>query len=186
MLCLDKELWPWAVALWLAQSLLVAMLWWRGVVTTRGVIVVAVLMRLAVAWLPPSLSDDAYRYLWDGLVTTGGQSPYVLTPVEDGATAATPAGAIALEKMNSPRYYSVYPPISQGVFAVGGAAARLTGSALVGLFAIKLVVASAELVGLLLLARLVEARALLLYAWQPLVIFETAGQGHTEALVVPL
>jgi hypothetical protein len=37
---------------------------------------------------------------------------------------------------------------------------------------------------MVLLSRMVEARSLLLYAWNPLVLLETAGQGHTEALLM--
>jgi hypothetical protein len=61
--------------------------------------------------------------------------------------------------------------------AVGWHAAYYT---LKGLFA------TVEFGGVLLLSRLTSARNLLLYAWNPLVLIETAGQGHTEALLVPL
>ena len=37
---------------------------------------IAVLARLALLPLPPELSDDIYRYLWDGHVLGQGTNPY--------------------------------------------------------------------------------------------------------------
>ena len=41
-----------------------------------------------------------------------------------------------------------------------------------------------ELGALLLLARLLDARALILYAWNPVIVLELWGQAHTEAIAV--
>ena len=42
-------------------------LWRRNDISMGQVLLFAVGFRLLLVWLPPSLSDDAYRYVWDGL-----------------------------------------------------------------------------------------------------------------------
>src|SRR5262249_927255 len=45
--------------------------------TSPGAIVLsALVLRLALVPLPPTLSNDALRYLWDGRVTMAGFNPY--------------------------------------------------------------------------------------------------------------
>ena len=56
----------------------------------------------------------------------------------------------------------------------------------VSYYAIKVLFVLAEVGGLLLMARMTSARLLLLYAWNPLVLVEVAGQAHTEAVLVGL
>ena len=169
----------------LLLGVVVLLAWRRDGLMTRRVLVVAVLMRLAVVWMPPTLSDDAWRYAWDGLVQTRGIGPYSFRP-GDAALAdvrATSAGGALFERMNSPAYYSVYPPLSQLVFT---AAASVGRGPLATVYLIKLALAAAEIGGLLLLARMVSPRSLVLYAWHPLAVIESAGQAHGEALLVGL
>ncbi len=161
---------------------LVLVLWRRGDVSTGQVLLFAVLFRLMLAWLPPSLSDDAYRYVWDGLVQAQGVNPYRFVP-EDPALGALHDEPI-YRQLNSTGYYTVYPPVSQGIFAFG---ALFYGSGwMASYYAVKVVLILFELAALLLLARMVDARALLLYAWNPLVLLEAAGQAHTEGALVLL
>src|ERR1044071_5648462 len=43
-------------------------------------IVFAVLFRLSIIFAPPYLSDDIYRYIWDGRVQAAGINPYRYVP----------------------------------------------------------------------------------------------------------
>ena len=149
--------------------------------TARTLWVGAVVFRLVAFPLTPSLSDDGYRYLWDGAVAVEhGVSPYALRP-NDPRLSSLHDG-VAFERMNSPAYFSVYPPVSQQVFQL---AVRLGGDGgLGGWFALKSLLLVAEGVGLWALVRAVGASRAGLYAWCPLPVVEIAGQGHTEALVV--
>ena len=150
--------------------------------TVRQVVLGAVLFRLVALPMLPTLSDDGYRYLWDGLVAhEAGVSPYAHRP-SDPALAAWHDEPV-FRRMNSPAYYSVYPPASQALFrasatvydSLGWAASwRLLKGLLVGF----------EMLGVWGLLRVAGPRGAALYAWSPLAVVEIAGQGHTEALVV--
>lgn len=168
----------------LLQGVTLVWAWRSDLLTTRQVLVIALLLRAVAFGWPPVLSDDIWRYLWDGLLQTHGISPFLHEPREEALRFLQ--GHVAFERMNSSAHYSVYPPLSQMLFVPGAAVARLSGSAWAGVYAIKLTMLLCEIGGLLLLSKLVSARALLLYAWQPLVVIEAAGQAHTEAPLVLL
>ncbi len=178
----DRSQLPGLVGVALVGSGILAILWWRQDITLLDVLVLAVVFRLALVWLPPSLSDDAFRYVWDGLVQSEQINPYAYKP-EAPELGALHAEEI-YEKLNSKTFYSVYPPVSQYVFWVSSLAHN--HSWIASHFTIKGILVLSELVALFMLARLVNARALMLYAWNPLVLLETAGQGHTESLLLLL
>lgn len=147
----------------------------------------ALLLRLAALAAPVSLSDDAYRYVWDGALIVEGRDPYASRPAEIAAPAGL--GEDALERMNSPRYYSVYPPLAQASFAIAlgiGRAIEVDPTTVLrALFVLADLFTVALLLGLA--TRLGLSRGWpLLYAWHPLAYWEVAAGGHTEALMVPL
>ncbi|MEO0558713.1 MAG: glycosyltransferase 87 family protein [Bacteroidota bacterium] len=131
----------------------------------------------------PTLSDDGYRYIWDGvLVAQHGISPYSVVPRD--LDLATNSLEGLFQNLNSPEYYSVYPPVSQAVFALGGLFYGFGWQ--VSWLAIKLVLVAAEGIGIVCLARLVSVRGVALYALHPIALIEVAGQGHTEGALVGL
>ena len=162
-----------------ALAAIALLAWRRDRLTVAAVVLVGLILRAFVLPLPPTLSDDLWRYLWDGYVQTHCLSPYAARPAEVGLRPGW------YGRMNSPGYFSVYPPLSQLAFLSGGLAARI-GGLWAGIYAIKLLMAAAEVAALLMLSRMVPARALVLYAWNPVVVMECAGQGHSEALMLPL
>jgi SAM-dependent methyltransferase len=168
------------VALMVGGSGLLVLALRRWSPPARLVLGVAVGLRLVVFPLGPSLSDDGYRYVWDGAVQAEGVSPYRFRPSDDALAGLQ--GRAEYERMNSPDYFSVYPPLSQAVFALGGLVRPAGWRA--SWWVIKAVVALAELGGVVCLVRLVGARGAALYAWHPLSVVEVAGQGHTEGLLV--
>ncbi len=157
---------------------LVGLAWKRGAVSTGEVLAVAVLLRLIAFPLLPGLSDDGFRYVWDGLLQAKGINPYLQRPADLGEAFE----ATLYPLLNSADYYSVYPPASQLVFFLGGVAASWGWP--VGWYGIKAAFVGMEFGGVWALSRMVSARALLLYAWHPLVVIEVAGQAHTEAGMV--
>jgi len=155
-------------------------LWRRNDISMGQVLLFAVGFRLLLVWLPPSLSDDAYRYVWDGLVQVQGVNPYRYTP--DDSTLSALHQEPVYAQLNSKGYYTVYPPVSQSIFAFGS---LFYGQGwLFSYYVIKAVLVLFELAAVFLLARMVDARSLMLYAWNPLVLLETAGQAHTESALI--
>lgn len=152
-----------------------------------AVLLGALALRAAALVAPVSLSDDAHRYVWDGALLVEGRDPYASRPEAIAPPAGLGEGA--LERMNSPHYYTVYPPLAQACFAASVLLARATSlaptSTLRALFALADLAAVWAL--LALSTRLGRSRAWpLLYAWHPLAYWEVAAGGHTEALMLPL
>ena len=168
-----------------AAALGIGWAWKRGRsgVPLALVLAVAAVLRLLALPLGPTLSDDAYRYVWDGLVQEEGVNPYARLPDDDALRPLR--SRLPFDALNSTRYYSVYPPASQLAFrlAVGLAG---EGAEWLRVWAVlKLLLLACEALAVLLLVRLAPARAVLVYAWHPLPVLEIAGQGHTEAAMLP-
>ncbi len=171
----------------------------RSALPVRRGLGAALLFRLL--WLPavPALSDDVHRFRWDGLLVANGVNPFQFRPDEiiaDGARAAIKdeqRRAQALPQLqqlyraiNSPHYYSVYPPVCQFIF---GAAARLFPASDAGFAAcLRVVVLAAEGGTAWLLLALLPAlggppERALRYLLHPLVIVELTGNLHFEGVV---
>lgn len=147
----------------------------------RGTMVVwgfAVAMRLVLLPLAPELSDDVYRYLWDGRVQLEGVNPYLHAP---GAPEVESLRAPYHELINNPDVPTIYPPVAQLAFVVIG---RLGGTVL----SAKLVWLLFDLLTAVVLVRVARAtgrsvhRVRLLWLWSPLLVVEVAWSGHLETL----
>lgn len=138
---------------------------------------VAVLFRVLLLFGFPHLSDDIYRYLWDGRVWSHGINPYLFAPAD--AELAWLRDSRIHPFVNHPEIPTIYAPVLQFIF-------RFVAVISPTLTAMKVVVVLFDLgiIALLLhlCARLQLARErVLLYAWNPLVIIETAGSGHIDS-----
>lgn len=140
----------------------------------RTIILTAIAFRLMFLFRMPELSDDIYRYLWDGLTTLHGNNPYALAP--SAAKIFAPFAEL-LGHVNHPQLITIYPPAAQILFALGA----LMG----GVFGIKAllfvvdIAACAVMLHFLSRMKMPASRAVL-YAWHPLPILEIAGSGHID------
>jgi len=131
----------------------------------------------------PYLSSDVYRYTWDGLVQKAGINPYRYVPEAIELTELRDDKIFPNIPREDREWTSPYPPVAQLVFL--GVAKVCPRS----VTAIKTAMAMFDLVSavvlMLVLARsgLNPARAII-FAWHPLVIFESAHSGHLEAVYV--
>jgi alpha-1,6-mannosyltransferase len=166
------------VPLLLAAAAVQWVVWKHGRLSASRVVAGAILFRLIVFWMPPSLSDDAYRYVWDGMVQQDGLNPFVETPESLTSYREEPI----YPRLNSPGVYTVYPPLSQAIFYAGGLVYDLDWRA--SFYLIKALFVLLEIAGVVVLARLTAPALVMLYAWNPLVVIEVAGQAHTEAAAV--
>lgn len=153
--------------------------------TLKTLVIGTVLFRILLLWLPPTLSDDVYRYIWDGRVQLAGMNPYQHLP-SDLVDAGVLESDVVYDRMNSKDLYTVYPPVSQFVFVGAAVVENAVGSWWGGYYFIKLIFALVELAAALLILSMVRSSRALLYAWNPLVLIESAGQPHTEAMLVLL
>src|SRR6185295_6706065 len=141
------------------------------------VVGVAVLARLLLVPSKPTLSEDVYRYLWDGRLVSVGVNPYTHAP-SDPALAPFHDGL--LEHLNHPTVPTIYPPAAQLFF---GAVARVDPSPR----AFKLALLPLEGALWIALFFLLRRRGLaderiLLFAWNPLVVIESYGSGHLDLM----
>jgi hypothetical protein len=148
----------------------------------RGALIVAAALRLVAAAAPPSLSDDVFRYVWDGRVQAAGHHPYKFAP--NDSMRAELRDPVVYPRINHPEIPTIYPPLAELLFAgLSFAGLGVTGfKVALGLLDFGVVLALTALLGALSLPR---SRAIL-YAWNPLAIVETAGSGHMEPLGVVL
>jgi hypothetical protein len=153
----------------------------RGAGRIGPILLVAALLRVPLLLAPPYLSDDVYRYVWDGTVQAAGVNPYRFAPA-----------APELAPLRDDRIYphinrrdsavTIYPPAAQAFFL---ATTRLSRS--VAWMKASMVAWEALAVGLLLaLLRRAGRPAswVLLYAWHPLPLWEFAGNGHLDAAAI--
>jgi hypothetical protein len=146
----------------------------------------AVLLRLIVLVVPPFLSNDMYRYIWDGWVQGAGINPYRYIP--DDSHLAFLRDNLVFPNINRADYaHTIYPPAAQMFFFL--TTALTTFLHLPPVFGMKLAMAGVEALGmwamLLLLDRAgLPRRRILIYSWNPLPIWEFAGNGHVDAIAV--
>jgi hypothetical protein len=141
------------------------------------ILLVAAVVRVLFIFHPPALSDDLYRYLWDGLQTLGGQNPYADAPIN--ILAHGNASGYLLKAMNHPELTTIYPPGAQVVFAAGA----FMGGGFEGL---KILLAAMDLATCALIIKLLSNIGLpawraILYAWHPLAVLEIGSSGHIDA-----
>lgn len=149
------------------------------------ILLVAGVLRALVLPLPSTLSDDIYRYLWDGRVASAGHDPYRLRPTDDTLSSLHHGFRDQYGRsVPHPEVPTIYPPLALTVFSI---ASRLPAS----LFVLKLGLAAAD-IGLCALLLLLARRWRLppfhavAYAWNPLATIEVAGMGHVDSLGVLL
>ncbi len=152
---------------------------------------VALLVRLLLLPAIPNLSDDFYRFLWDGMLINHDIHPFAYLPstlVAQGNLEQFPSIAPALyQQMNSPEYFTIYPPVCQALFAT--AAFLFPNSIEGGIIVMRLPMLMAEGVSIYFLVKLLKIYELpvkyaLLYALNPLVILELCGNLHFEVLMI--
>ena len=152
----------------------------------RFLLGLGILARIALFFTLPVLSDDIYRFLWDGHLLKNGFHPYAELP-----SFYLDKGIDGLDEsfyslLNSPNYFTIYPPINQVVF---GLTAMVSDDWLVSAGVIRSLLLLADLGALYFLIKLLEQkgkskRLAFLYFLNPLVVLEGVGNLHFEVLVV--
>ncbi|MBI3327291.1 MAG: DUF2029 domain-containing protein [Nitrospinae bacterium] len=143
----------------------------------------AVMFRVSLLWVTPGfLSDDMYRYLWDGLVQRAGINPYQYPP--EAPELAFLRDEAIFPMINRKSALTIYPPGAQVLFWVmaWGWPGNVVGMKGAILFAD---VCSIALLLPLLRHLDVNRSRVLLYAWHPLVVTELGLSGHLDGVMIP-
>lgn len=152
-------------------------------------LICAFLLRMILIISEPVLSDDFYRFIFDGQLIKNGINPYLYLPQEAFEllkVADSEYWNQLLTQMNSSAYYSVYPPLHQLFFWL----AALGGEHLsMNILILRLFILLFEILNCLLLIQILRQWNLpkanvFLYAFNPLVILELTGNLHFEGMVL--
>lgn len=157
----------------------------------RFLLAAGLLFRLVFLFEWPNLSQDFYRFIWDGRLILAGINPYLHTP-DELMSLADPAVSSLTELYNgmgslSARNFSNYPPLNQLFFAL---AAFIGGKGITGpILAMRLIIITADLgvlyFGRKLLLKLNRSPHLIFwYFLNPLVIIELTGNLHFEGVML--
>jgi len=156
--------------------------------------------------LPGNLiqENDIYRYMWDGKVVAHGLNPYRFSPDEIKYKTSRPLDTdekhhfekirqLYLERqyresgnfnrIGWPEYKTIYPPVSQIVFAMGDAVYPDN------ILMMKFVLVLFDVATIFLLVRLLQylnipCSWIVAYAWCPLVLKEFSNSGHHDSIAV--
>ena len=149
----------------------------------------AFVFRLVFLGTIPALSDDYFRFVWDGRLWAIGENPFLHLPgyyLEEGHQIAGLTQSL-YDNLNSPEYFTIYPPVCQGIFALG---AWLFPDNLLGhVITMRAVLLVGDVLGIYYLYRLLDrfnlpGHHVLWYALNPLVIVELTGNLHFEGLMI--
>lgn len=158
-------------------------------ITTKNLFALGAVARLLVLFAMPSLSDDYFRFLWDGTLVSSGLSPFLYLPSEVLGYLANINDEVFVnelhDNMNSRPYFSVYPPINQWVFWLAASFPSITW----GVVVLKLAVFAADLGLFMVLKKLchrfsIQRSKIALYWLNPLIIIEMCGNGHMDNMMV--
>ncbi len=153
------------------------------------ILLLGLIARIVVLVGFPTLSDDIYRFIWDGKLLHSGINPFLFTPKEliTSGIATHVHGLISLyPNLNSKEFYSIYPPLVQTINLIG----VIVGGENINLvaFVIKSFIFMADIGSMFLIYKLINGTSsnsniyLTFYALNPLVIFEISGNAHHEGI----
>jgi hypothetical protein len=145
------------------------------------VIGLAVALRVVALSFEPLLSNDIYRYIWDGKVQAAGVNPYRYIPADPSLDALR--DTVIFPNINRADYATtIYPPVAQSFFLL---VTRFGANTIVMRLALLFCEAMSVVIMLLLLKRLQRPLTrVVAYVWHPLPIWEIANNGHIDALMV--
>ncbi|GCC52142.1 DUF2029 domain-containing protein [Chryseotalea sanaruensis] len=155
---------------------------------TQHYIWLSVFINVIILFGIPPLSDDFYRFIWDGRLLQAGIHPFAAIPSHYAQSNFQVEGLTPdlYNALNSKEYFTIYPPVAQGIFWL---ATFFNKSVIGSLLAMKALVLMSQIVSIILIQKILlqlklPAKYVLMYCLNPLVILELTGNVHFEAFVV--
>ena len=183
----------------------------KEIFTTKQLVGFGIAVRCIAIFSLPNFSDDYFRFVWDGHLLNNGTNPFSVLPID--YLQQHPSGYLqtVFNGLNSPKYFSVYPPLLQSIFSLANfiSPTNIHGAVMV----MKVFVVAAEIGTIIFLQRYLAflqndnvhqslrnssqqndinknskytflKRNILLYAINPLIIIELSGNLHFEAFMI--
>ncbi len=153
----------------------------------RDIIVLGVLLRFILIFSFPNLSDDIYRFIWDGRLMHLGIHPLSYTPsqiITEGLLHSDYLKEL-YPLLNSPDYFTIYPGFCQLIFYLSAMGENPILSSII----IKSGLFLAECGSIYFLYKILTINKwyksnVIIYALNPLVIIEICGNVHFEGFMV--
>lgn len=157
----------------------------------KEVIGLSILLCAVCFIFQPELSNDYYRFLWDGEIYWQGNNPFNHLPFE----LTSQSWFIQSEDLQdlygnisqlSKKHYSCYPPINQLYFK---AVTYCSDSITINLLVLRLLVLITQVVGVVYLRKVLnelnKPKHLILWIlFNPLILIETIGNLHFEGVMI--
>ncbi len=154
-------------------------------------VIFSIVFRVLFLFAIPNLSQDFYRFIWDGRLILEGLNPYLYTP-----DSLINSGELSIEQAQelyngmgslSSSHFSNYPPLNQLCFVIANLfPGQSILSAITGL---RLVIIAADIgtlyFGKKLLERLnLPSNRIFWYILNPFIIIELTGNLHFEGVMI--
>lgn len=154
-------------------------------------LILAIVLRLVLLLAAPELSNDFYRFIWDGELITRGVNPYAHKPdelISQGPFYNDQYMRMLYHGMGelSQGHYSCYPVLNQLFFYVPAA---ISDSITANIIILKLIIVLADLgvifIGSKILELLKKPKHMIwLYGLNPFILLEFTGNLHFEGVMI--
>ena len=153
--------------------------------------IMAFVFRALFVFSIPNLSQDFYRFIWDGRMLLEGFNPYLYTPEsfiskDEFPIAQAQELYVGMQSLNA-SHFTNYPPINQLCFFI---AALISSKSILGaVIVLKLIIITADFGTLYFGKKLLEqlkipVHNIFWYLLNPFIIIELSGNLHFEGVMI--
>jgi len=159
--------------------------------TFSNLIGISIIFRLIFLFTTPNLSQDFYRFIWDGRMILEGLNPYLSLPesfIQQGTNPIAEASVLynGMGEMNG-SHYTNYPPLNQLCFLI---AALVSSKSVFGsIIVLRLIIILAD-IGILYFGKKIleklqlPIKNIFWYVLNPFIIIEMTGNLHFEPVML--
>ncbi|MGB0880385.1 MAG: mannosyltransferase [Polaribacter sp.] len=177
--------------LWVSLFACFYLLMKSNTISFSSLVGISILFRLVFLFAIPNLSQDFYRFIWDGRLILEGINPYLSLPetfIQQGAAPIAEASKLykGMGELNG-SHYTNYPPINQLCFLIAAIFANksIFGSVVV----LRIIIILADIGILYFGKKLLEnlhlpIKNIFWYVLNPFIIIEMTGNLHFESLML--
>ncbi len=160
---------------------------YKNNISLKTMIYIGLFFRLIFIFAIPNLSDDFYRFLWDGRAIINGINPYLILPennpalINDGVNLYKGMGS-----MNG-SHFTCYPPLNQIAFAIP--AIFSDTHLLLSTIVMRITLIFSDVITLIYGIKILKEfklnpNKILLYFINPFIIIELTGNLHYEGMMI--